>query len=115
MKYSRGYIGLPAFRHILTDSRVQDIPLILETPSYENPEVWATEIGVLNRLSGMKHEAKDEEVKALADEIKAVVKQSGGGAKTMKAAKGKGSTKVKRGKKKIDDEDGEEVEDSEES
>ncbi|PBK60224.1 AP endonuclease, partial [Armillaria solidipes] len=43
-----GYIGLAPFRHILTDPRVQGIPLILETPE---PETWATEIEVLNELS----------------------------------------------------------------
>jgi AP endonuclease-1 len=36
----------------LTDPRTQNIPLILETPSFEKPkEVWSVEISVLNRLS----------------------------------------------------------------
>ncbi|TEB21887.1 AP endonuclease [Coprinellus micaceus] len=47
-----GTLGLPAFRAILTDPRTRDIPLILETPSFERPrEVWGVEVGVLNALS----------------------------------------------------------------
>ncbi|KAJ7615123.1 xylose isomerase-like protein [Mycena rosella] len=47
-----GHVGIGGFHHILNDVRFQDIPLILETPSFEKPEVWAKEIGVLNGLSG---------------------------------------------------------------
>ncbi|KAF5319096.1 hypothetical protein D9611_014086 [Ephemerocybe angulata] len=47
-----GTLGLPAFHAILTDERTKDIPLILETASFERPtEVWGVEIGVLNALS----------------------------------------------------------------
>jgi AP endonuclease-1 len=49
---SRGTLGIPAFSTILTDPRTQNIPLILETPSFEKPkEVWGVEISVLNKLS----------------------------------------------------------------
>lgn len=48
-----GHLGIPAFQHILNDPRVQNIPLILETPSFEKPaEVWGKEIEVLMKLSG---------------------------------------------------------------
>ncbi|KAK0211391.1 xylose isomerase-like protein [Desarmillaria ectypa] len=43
-----GHIGLELFYHILTDGRVQGIPLILETPE---SKTWATETEVLNELS----------------------------------------------------------------
>ncbi|KAG7090059.1 hypothetical protein E1B28_011676 [Marasmius oreades] len=50
-----GHLKLQTFRHILIDPRVQDIPLVLETPSHEentgNWDVWKKEIDVLNRLS----------------------------------------------------------------
>ena len=36
----------------MTDPRLQNIPLILETPSFEDPKVWQKEVDVLNRLSG---------------------------------------------------------------
>ncbi|KAF5361262.1 hypothetical protein D9758_010314 [Tetrapyrgos nigripes] len=55
-----GHLSLHTFSHILTDARTQDIPLILETPCYEDAEkkggiekheIWRKEVGVLNRLS----------------------------------------------------------------
>ncbi|KAJ3880050.1 xylose isomerase-like protein [Lentinula edodes] len=50
-----GHLSIRTFAHILADPRVQDIPLILETPSHEesskNWDVWAKEIEVLNLLS----------------------------------------------------------------
>lgn len=51
----RGTLGLSTFAHILSDPRVQGIPLILETPSFEKPrEVWGVELAVLNQLSSIK-------------------------------------------------------------
>ncbi|KAF8967275.1 xylose isomerase-like protein [Flammula alnicola] len=48
-----GHLGLQTFRHILSDPRTQGIPLILETPTFEQAkEVWGTEISVLQRISG---------------------------------------------------------------
>jgi AP endonuclease-1 len=69
---SRGYLGLAAFRHILTDPRTQNIPLILETPSFEQPEeVWGTEIAVLQRISGAQQDLPRENcLEALVSEIK---------------------------------------------
>lgn len=68
----RGYLGLAAFRHILTDPRTQNIPLILETPSFEQPEeVWGTEIAVLQRISGAQQDLPRENcLEVLVSEIK---------------------------------------------
>ncbi|KAK0468756.1 xylose isomerase-like protein [Armillaria novae-zelandiae] len=68
-----GYIGLESFLHILTDPRVQGIPLILETPE---PETWATEIEVLNELSTCT-KFDDKKKNALLRRIKKCVKRAG--------------------------------------
>lgn len=115
---NRGYLGLSAFRNLMSDERVQDIPLILETPSFEAPrEVWTKEIAVLQQLSetvtnstenqdvlrSIIGDAQDDET--LVDVITDVVKTMEG-AKTIKTA-GKQGTKA--GKRKRD-EDNDEVE-----
>ncbi|KAJ3767089.1 AP endonuclease [Lentinula raphanica] len=50
-----GHLSIQTFALILTDPRMQDIPLVLETPSHEgsskNWDVWIKEIEVLNALS----------------------------------------------------------------
>ncbi|KAJ4500320.1 xylose isomerase-like protein, partial [Lentinula lateritia] len=50
-----GHLSIRTFAHILADPRMQDIPLILETPSHEesskNWDVWVKEIEVLNLLN----------------------------------------------------------------
>ncbi|KAF9040461.1 AP endonuclease [Hymenopellis radicata] len=95
-----GHIGLSAFRHILADPRVQDIPLVLETPSFEEPEVWATEIEALQA------KCEDEEAeKLLLETIRAKVNEVGGG--KSKASKAKKTTK--RAKKKTTEEDEDEL------
>ncbi|KAG6830557.1 hypothetical protein H0H87_007665 [Tephrocybe sp. NHM501043] len=38
----------------MNDARLHKIPLVLETPSNEQPETWAKEITMLNSLSGLK-------------------------------------------------------------
>ncbi|KAK0496649.1 xylose isomerase-like protein [Armillaria luteobubalina] len=68
-----GYIGLESFLHILTDPRVQGIPLILETPE---PETWATEIEVLNELS-ICTKFDDKKKKALLCRIRKSLKRAG--------------------------------------
>ena len=75
---SRGYLGLAAFRHILTDPRTQNIPLILETPSFEQPEdVWGTEIAILQRISGVEQgPAGKDRLEALVSEIKNAKQQA---------------------------------------
>jgi deoxyribonuclease-4 len=45
----KGTIGLEAFRLIMNDKRLRDIPLILETPDSEN---WDKEIRLLCSLAG---------------------------------------------------------------
>ena len=72
MVSTRGYLGLATFRHILADPRTQNIPLILETPSFEQPEeVWGTEIAVLQRISGAQQGIPTESrLEVLVSEIK---------------------------------------------
>jgi deoxyribonuclease-4 len=43
-----GFLGLDAFRFIMQDNRIDNIPLILETPE---PEKWAKEISLLRSFS----------------------------------------------------------------
>ena len=45
----QGAIGMEFFRLLMADPRMNDIPLILETP---NPDVWAEEIKTLYSLPG---------------------------------------------------------------
>lgn len=46
----KGHIGLDAFKFIMSDSRLNGIPLILETP---NPEIWPEEIALLQSYTKM--------------------------------------------------------------
>ncbi|CAK5279106.1 unnamed protein product [Mycena citricolor] len=91
-----GHIGLEGFRYILNDTRFQDIPLILETPSAEDPAVWATEITTLHSLSGSSGEIA--ELEPLIDALKEVVKSAG--SKGKKTAGGKKATSAKKGRGK---------------
>lgn len=43
-RIGKGFLGIEAFRSVMTDPRLDDIPLILETPE---PELWAEEIKTL--------------------------------------------------------------------
>ncbi len=43
----KGFLGLEAFRMMMNDSRLNGIPLILETP---NPDLWKEEIALLYSL-----------------------------------------------------------------
>lgn len=106
----RGHIGIQGFHYILNDTRFQDIPLILETPSFEKPEVWATEIAALDGLSG----ARADELGAVVDGIKDVAKKAAAGGitsaaktKTKKAPpkKPKAPPKKGKGRKKAKQED----------
>ncbi|EPS98992.1 hypothetical protein FOMPIDRAFT_136203 [Fomitopsis schrenkii] len=59
-----GELGLAAFAHIVADPRTRGLPLVLETPAYDEPgpsaarlgkqgmDVWRKEVEVLNRLAG---------------------------------------------------------------
>jgi deoxyribonuclease-4 len=46
----RGRLGLPAFRRIVRDPRLSEVPLILETPG--GLDAWTGEIALLRRLAG---------------------------------------------------------------
>jgi len=91
----------------MNDERIQNIPLILETPSFEAPkEVWAKEIAILQQLSAtvtnsaenqdvlrsIIGDARDDEM--LVDVIKNAVKIMEG-SKSVKT----GNAPGKRGKK----------------
>ena len=43
----KGHLGLAAFRHIMEDQRLDNIPMILETP---DNNIWAKEISLLKSL-----------------------------------------------------------------
>ncbi|KAJ7718963.1 xylose isomerase-like protein [Mycena maculata] len=107
-----GRIGILGFHHILNDTRFQDIPLILETPSFEKPEVWAKEIAALNGLSG----ASADGLEVVVGGVEEVVKKAGGGVvkpkpkKAPKKAATKGKKKAKGKDLEQEDEDEEEEE-----
>ncbi|PFH45140.1 hypothetical protein AMATHDRAFT_51787 [Amanita thiersii Skay4041] len=94
-----GFLGIRTFRHILSDDRVQGIPLILETQDFEQPkEVWGTEIQTLQQLSKISdNELSETKERDLANSIRDAIKSVGGATnkkpRTVKAArqrKGKG-------------------------
>ena len=103
-----GHLSLHTFQHILKDTRLHDIPLILETPSHEQDEVWKTEVEVLNRLSLENSEPGSQEDKQLLEtwrsEVKQVVQKAAGAEKKpTKSKKGKGGQKS--GKAEVDESD----------
>lgn len=105
----RGFLGIRTFAHILSDPRVQDIPLILETPSFEKPrEVWGNEIQVLQRLSGIETEdhsnLSDTKEKELTDSVREVIKLVGGS-----TAKKSRTSKATANRRKSDHHDSDEV------
>lgn len=60
-----GYLGLEAFRCLMNDTRLEELPLVLETPSEdenkkEDKSIWAEEIRLLEWLIGKR--ADDPEV-----------------------------------------------------
>ena len=66
----------------MTDKRIQGMPVVLETPSFEKNEVWTKEIEVLNGMSGIVDDGGDNETMLGWDvEIKAVVKKANGTSK----------------------------------
>ncbi|KAJ3733791.1 xylose isomerase-like protein [Lentinula guzmanii] len=126
-----GHLSIQTFAHILTDPRMQDIPLILETPSHEgsnkNWDVWVKEIEVLNLLSvgtnsavcsspcgkDAKH-ASEVTYDLLARGIKDVIQATGSSTKGGKSTKStlkksakdaapQESQKVKRGRRRAVD------------
>ncbi len=45
----KGFLGIQAFENIMRDERIDEIPMILETP---NPDIWADEIKMLYEMAG---------------------------------------------------------------
>ncbi|KAF5388826.1 hypothetical protein D9757_005626 [Collybiopsis confluens] len=96
-----GHLSLSAFAHILTDPRMQDIPLILETPSHEETSkdwgVWQKELEVLNKLSKSVEEggrlSSEAEYDQLTQEIREAIK-----AASRKARKSPTKDGSKKGK-----------------
>ncbi|KAH7921053.1 AP endonuclease [Leucogyrophana mollusca] len=82
-----GHLGIHTFRHIVTDPRMQNIPLILETPSFEANEVWTKEIAALNQLSDIGLDEKSTKAleETLTGEIRAVVRARSSGQTTKKS------------------------------
>jgi AP endonuclease-1 len=83
---TRGTLKLSAFLTILSDPRVQNIPLILETPTFEAVEVWECEIKVLNALSevgagsaasveGEGRTEREEMLKDMVGDIRSVIRE----------------------------------------
>ena len=67
-----GALTISAFSHVLSDSRTQGIPLILETPAHDLDAVWSTEIAALNHLSSTEVDLQKAE-----SDIRAVVQIHG--------------------------------------
>ncbi|KAF5378299.1 hypothetical protein D9615_008792 [Tricholomella constricta] len=105
-----GHIGIHAFHHIMNDPRVQHIPLVLETPSFELPrKTWAKEIEVLNRLSGLALDpGMDDLVKDIRTSVQHAENASGKGKSKAKAPS---RTSRKRKAKADEDDEAEEDED----
>lgn len=70
-----GQLGISVFRHIVSDSRTQNIPLILETPMFDATEIWKKEISTLNCLSKLADGGKVSETEmSLVEEITSLVR-----------------------------------------
>ncbi|KAK4174970.1 putative DNA-lyase 1 [Triangularia setosa] len=119
----QGFLGLRAFHNVVNDERLQNIPMVLETPievkgpdgkKTEDKKIWAGEIKLLESLIGMDPESKEfkdlevELQKKGAAERKRVQEQVDKKAEkdTKKAApKGKRGTAAAKKKKKVEEEE----------
>lgn len=73
----------------------------METPSFEKPEIWATEIRALNSLSsGVDGDEREVLLDGLASGVKDVVRVASGGSSGSKP--NKKVVGAKKGKKKVD-------------
>ncbi|TDL19144.1 AP endonuclease [Rickenella mellea] len=107
-----GHIDLRAFSHIVTDPRLKDIPLILETPIFDSPSVWKKEIEILNRLSLIRsadvevgvEDAGDGESDVVFEEMVREVKEEVAVFAAKKEAKAGKAGKKKRKKAEREDE-----------
>lgn len=92
---SSGEIGLPCFRLIVRDPRLARIPLILETPTFEETAVWRREIEILYELQHVEGSPGDvaarldEMTRAWRGELAEMRRVSGKGPKEKKTPKGK--------------------------
>ncbi|KAG2135187.1 xylose isomerase-like protein [Suillus bovinus] len=94
-----GHIGISTFRYIVSDPRTQDIPLILETPTFEATEIWTKEISALNRLSNFVDTSKVVETElSLVNEITLLVRSHVAN-KTEKGNKTEKANKTERASK----------------
>ncbi|KAG1899756.1 xylose isomerase-like protein [Suillus fuscotomentosus] len=99
-----GHLGISTFRHIVSDPRTQDIPLILETPTFEATEIWTKEISALNRLSLVDDSEVLETELSLVNEITSLVrshaaKKTEKASRTEKASKTEGVSKTRTRKR----------------
>lgn len=109
-----GEIGLECFRLIVQDPRLTQIPLILETPTFEETSVWRREIEILYELQSV--DGTEEEIASkLAEmtdawrkELAEMRRISGKGPKEKKAP----AAKTKKGKKGAADVDGDDDEEA---
>ena len=62
-----GCLGLEAFRVLVNDKRLEGLPMVLETPTDEEPSIWAKEIKLLESLVGMT--GKEDEFLSQAKEL----------------------------------------------
>lgn len=104
-----GEIGLECFRLIVQDPRLTHIPLILETPTFEETSVWRREIEILYALQdvrGSEEEIADklrEMTEAWRSELAEMRRVSGKGPKEKKAPAGKGKKGKKGDEEQVDD------------
>lgn len=114
---------MAAFRFVVQDQRLANIPLILETPTFEETDVWRREMEILYELQEVNGTDEEVEVRLIemteswAEELKAMREKSGKGPKPKAvkadpASKPKGkkapSAKKGRGKKTSESESEEE-------
>ncbi|OJA11263.1 hypothetical protein AZE42_05677 [Rhizopogon vesiculosus] len=99
-----GQLGISVFRHIVSDSRTQHIPLILETPMFDATAIWTKEISTLNCLSKLVEDSKVPETElSLVDEITSLVRSRA----TNKVAKANKTRTRKRDAKEEHEHDSE--------
>ncbi|KZT51174.1 AP endonuclease [Calocera cornea HHB12733] len=84
-----GHIGLPTFSHIMTDPRLAHMPMVLETPSFEQQTVWGREIEILYSFE-QEHKAEATiDWNAKKGEVQKIVKWAEGQGKKPSKAGGK--------------------------
>ncbi|KAK0729183.1 xylose isomerase-like protein [Apiosordaria backusii] len=120
----QGFLGLRAFHNVVNDERLQNIPMVLETPievkgpdgkKKEDKQIWADEIKLLESLIGMDPDSqkfKDLEVelqkKGAAERTRVqeqVDKKAEKDAKKAAPKKKKGAAAATKKKKKKDEEE----------